>query len=117
MYYGLDKFREELVSKGWRIALSTDRGVYNSCNWYAWRKSKAKTDCISNEKVPSLIVYPYWSTEPMRYSSFEVEMCGEVPTGWVKLLHYSHDVPKFNEEIDNIEAALVASWEAMHTVK
>ena len=112
MYYGLDKFRELLVTAGWKISKVDNTHSLNSCNWYAWRRSKAVTDCICNAKPPSLCVYPYWCVEPMRYSSFEVVITGETATGWVQLKHYSHELSEI-DTIDSIEASLVLAWEAM----
>jgi hypothetical protein len=117
MYYGLNEFREQLIAEGWKIGFNAFRSHdFNTCNWYAWKRSSAKTECISNEKPPSLIVYPFHSKTQIQHENYEVELCGEVPTGWIKLLHYSHEVPKFFEELPAIDKSLVAAWEALHTV-
>jgi hypothetical protein len=49
----------------------------------------------------------------MKYSSFEVEITGQIHNGWVQLKHYSHDLSEI-DSIDSIEESLVLAWEAMH---
>lgn len=60
--YGLDDFRAALEAAGWRIARNNlGAGQWNECNWYAWRRDDITPDCASNEKAPSLCVWPYAS--------------------------------------------------------
>lgn len=113
-YTGLDEFRAELESEGWRIAPNNMAVEHNLCNWYAWdvNRTGITPDCACNDKPPSLIVYPYdgWM-QKHRLDSMEIVITGETETGeWLSLKVYSIKPGQFSEKYPIARARLIAAW-------
>jgi len=119
-FHGLDDLREWLKSQGFRVSqdmLPRD----NDCNWYAYRRSEIPArECECNEGKPmQIVVRPHLfrhasaPTPSGAWESCEVDVTGEANGIWWKLQAYSLKPEELRERLGDIEAALVAAWNAI----
>lgn len=113
----LAEFHEWLSGEGFRTALNGMRSQWNECEWYAYRRSSLEARrCESNDDKPGvqIIIYPYQSVINVeRHTSVEVEICGEAAGVWWKLRVYALQFGELIGRLPEIEAALVAAWNAI----
>lgn len=111
-FTGLDQLRSDLESHGFKIEIDVFRSHYNACNWYAYRRvSVSARKCEANPDNPvPLIVKPFIRDD---YESSEVELTGEANGRWHKLLCYSLKPDQLIAQLPEIEAELVAAWNAL----
>ena len=113
--YGLDDFRAALHAAGWRISRNhLGAGQWNECNWYAWRRDHITPDCASNEKAPSLCVWPYASRiDGRQHSGATLEICGRAgDDDWLKLQVYTLTPAEFFDRYTVARDRLAAAWKA-----
>lgn len=112
----MDDFKQQLAALGWRIERNHMQSQFNAADWYAWRPVKHEArQCESNQKRMSLILWPsdYYPPSGPRAISVKLELCGEVAGDWCKVQAYSLPVYGLLARIDDIEARLVAAWNAL----
>ena len=116
--FGCDELRKWLETQGFRVApesLSRDNG----CNWYAYRRSAIPArECECNDGKPmQLVVRPFrieHSSVPGGvWESAEVDVTGEAGSHWYKLTCYSLKHDELRGRLHEIEAALIAAWNAL----
>jgi hypothetical protein len=121
-YVGCDELREWLIANGFRVApdsLARDRG----CNWYAYRRSAiAARECECNDGKPmQIVVRPFWlkhdSAPGGAWESAEVDVTGESGGSWYKLQAYSLKPAELMARLPEIEAALIAAWNALRPIQ
>ncbi len=113
--YGLDDFRAALEAAGWRIARNNlGAGQWNECNWYAWWRDDITPDCASNEKAPSLCVWPYASRiDGRQHTGATLEICGRAGADdWLKLQVYTLTPAEFFDRYAVARDRLAAAWKA-----
>ncbi len=115
---GCDELRKWLIAQGFRVApdsLSRDNG----CNWYAYRRSAIPArECECNDgKHMQIVVRPFrleHANAPNgAWESAEVDVTGEAGSHWYKLACYSLRHDELMERLYEIEAALIAAWNAL----
>lgn len=115
---GCDKLLEWLIAQGFRVApdsLSRDNG----CNWYAYRRSAIPArECECNDGTPmQIVVRPFRlehaSSPGGAWESAEVDVTGEAGSHWYKLTCYSLKHDELMGRLHEIEAALIAAWNAL----
>ena len=119
-FHGLDSLREWLLEQGFRASQDMIRRD-NDCNWYAYRRSKLPArECECNDGKPmQIVVRPYLflhasaPTPSGAWESCEVDVTGEAGGGWWKLQAYSLKPDELRERLPEIEAALIAAWNAI----
>lgn len=114
----IEKLRADLVLAGWRIERNTLNGPVNRVDWYAWHPKRPDDwpNCQSNDKPPSMCIYPYAFNLPQQEKTFanvEVEVCGELAGRWYKLRSYSITAGEAMEAMPSITASLGAAWKAI----
>ena len=119
-YFGCDDLRAWLQALGFNVAFDGLRSQANVCNWYAYRGSAiAARECECNAGKPlQIVIKPYtYRHDDKTWESAEVEVCGEAGGVWYKLCAYSlpHDV--LMAGLPEIEASLVAAWNALRPAK
>ena len=115
---GCEGLREWLIAQGFRVApdsLSRDNG----CNWYAYRRSAIQArECECNDGKPmQILVRPFRlehaSAPGGVWESVEVDVTGEAGSHWYKLTCYSLKHDELMGHLHEIEAALIAAWNAL----
>ena len=115
---GCDGLREWLVSQGFRVAYDSI-GRDNGCNWYAYRRSAIPArECECNERESMQIVVRPFRLEHVGVpdgarESAEVDVTGEAGSHWYKLTCYSLTHDELRGRLHEIEAALIAAWNAL----
>ena len=93
----------------------------NGCNWYAYRRSTLPArECECNEGKPAqIVVRPHLflrasaPTPSGAWESVEVDVTGEASGLWWKLQAYSLKPEELRDRLPDIEAALIAAWNAL----
>lgn len=114
----IEKLRADLALAGWRIERNPLNGPVNRVDWYAWHPKRPGDwpNCQSNDKPPSLCIYPYAINLPQQEktsANVEVEVCGELAGRWYKLRSYSITAGESMEALPSITASLGAAWKAI----
>lgn len=115
-YFGCDGLRDWLVAQGWIVTLDA-LGRGRECNWYAYRRAALEAiECETNDGKPlQIVVWPsrLWDGKGAWWESASVEVTGEAGGLWYTVKAYSlqHDVLK--ARLQQIEASLVAAWNAI----
>jgi hypothetical protein len=106
---GCDTLREWLIAEGFRIAPDRSDG---ECNWYAYRPSGIPArECECNPFKPSqIVVMPF---ERDGRESVEVNVTGEFGGLWYQLKCYSLSPAELMGRMREIEASLIAAWNAL----
>ena len=115
---GCDELREWLIAQGFRVALDGLSPRGSECNWYAYRRSDIPArECECNDGKPMQIVirphkfqYPSGDTR----ESVEVDVTGEAGGIWFKLSAYSLTTDELRGRMPEIEAGLIAAWNALN---
>lgn len=113
-----DELKEALTVIGFRHARKPIfNEVYNTCNWYAYRKiSQTFVNCECNDKPPSLIIEPsYMTVNGRAHDTCEVIITGERDNVWFQLKAYGIKASELIERLPKVEAALVAAWNNLIT--
>lgn len=115
-YVGCDGLREWLVAQGWTIAEDTlARG--RECNWYAYRRSALEAiECETNDGRPlQIVVWPSRMLDGTGawWESASVELRGEAGGIWYTVKAYSLRHDEMMARLPQIEASLVAAWNAL----
>lgn len=111
-----EEFRQRLIEKSFRIYPSN---MYsdNRAKWYAGRSGiETRHQCETNEKDQQIVIYPYEYGGGDR-TSCECKMTGELHGRWFQLNCYSMTYEQAIENIDAIQAELLAAWEAIGDCK
>ena len=119
-FHGLDDLREWLESQGFRVSQDYMQRE-NGCNWYAYRRSELPArECECNDGTPmQIVVRPHLfkhasaPTPSGAWESCEVDVTGEANGMWFRLLAYSLKPEELRERLPEIEAALIAAWNAI----
>lgn len=115
---GCDGLREWLIAQGFRVAPDS-LGRDNGCNWYAYRRSTIQArECECNDGKPMQIVVRPFRLEHASapggvWESAEVDVTGEAGSHWYKLTCYSLKHSELMGRLHEIEAALIAAWNAL----
>ena len=118
-FTGCDDTRNWLVEKGFRLAKNGLRGDMNECNWYAYRRSAIQArECECNDGKPmQIVVRPYklvHQSIPSGISeSATVDVTGEAGGVWFTLSAYSLKPDELKERLGDVEAGLIAAWNAI----
>lgn len=116
---GCDVLREWLTGHGFRIAHDGMAHDGNCCNWYAYRPTKHDArECECNNGKPMQIVVRPWRIEHANapggaWESAEVDVTGEAGSHWYKLQCYSLKHDELMGRLHEVEAALIAAWNAL----
>lgn len=117
---GCDELRAWLLAQGFRVAHDS-LGRDNGCNWYAYRRSAISArECECNDGKPIQIVVRPFRLEHARapggvWESAEVDVTGEAGSHWYRLTCYSLKHGELMGHLHEIEAALIAAWNALRT--
>ena len=115
---GCDELRGWLLAQGFQVAhdsLCRD----NECNWYAYRRSRISArECECNEGKPmQVVVRPHKFSHPRApsgaWESADVDVTGETGGVWFKLQAYSLKHDELRNRLGEIEANLIAAWNAL----
>jgi len=104
-----------LEASGYRIETDTIHSSNTGCGWVAWKRAPGAEDCTSNEKVPVIGAKPWRhrDTGGSWHSGAEFDLCGEAGgLVWLRLLAYGVPVMEAMKKLPEIEAILVAAWNA-----
>jgi hypothetical protein len=121
-YVGCDELRAWLIADGFRVAdavFSRDNG----CNWYAYRRSAIPArECECNDGKPMQIVVRPFRLEHVQAvggagESAEVDLTGEAGGTWYKLQGYGLKPTDLMARLPEIEAALIAAWNALRPLQ
>jgi hypothetical protein len=121
-YVGCDELREWLTANGFRIAPDSFARD-NGCNWYACRRSAITArECECNDGKPmQIVVRPFWlkhdSAPGGAWESAEVDVTGEAGGHWYALKCYSLKHDELKGRLHEIEAALIAAWNALRPIQ
>jgi hypothetical protein len=107
-FYGADEFRNKLKELGFAIAYDHFAHSPTIINWTAYKRLPSTNECVCNEKPPSLVI----KVDGYKSTTYEIEVCGETPGSWVKLLAYSLDVLDFDKDFSKHEAYLLKAWDS-----
>lgn len=116
---GCDELREWLIAQGFRVVQAGLSRDGNECNWYAYRRSAIQArECECNDGKPMQLVVRPWRIEPRdapdgAWESAEVDVTGEAGSHWYKLQCYSLKHGELMGRLHEIEAALIAAWNAL----
>ena len=114
---GMDDLRSWLEENGFRIAEDGLRNQDNEATWYAYRRSGLPArECECNEgKSMQLVVKPHHYTlrDGRTLESSEVNVTGEAGGVWFKLSAYSLPTDTLRERLSEVEANLIAAWNAL----
>lgn len=119
LFVGCDELRAWLLEQGFRVALDGLSRDGNGCNWYAYRRSAIPArECECNDGKQMQIVVRPWSIAHRNapggvHESVEVEVTGEAGSHWYKLQCYSLKSNELAGRLHEIEAALMAAWNAL----
>jgi hypothetical protein len=116
-FKGRDDLREWLIVQGFKVSLDSITRD-NGCNWYAYRRSAIPArECECNDGKPmQIVVRPYLflpSGGRSEHRSTEVDVTGEAGGVWFKLSAYSLRDGELQARLPDIEASLIAAWNAL----
>lgn len=112
----VERLKADLSAAGWRIykdEMGGRRG--DGCAWYAGKRPEGAKDCASNNKAPSVVVYP-WALEfsCRTHYSTEVELCGAVThEQWVKYVEYAIPMAECMSRLPHAVERLIKAWNAV----
>lgn len=121
-FTGCDDLRAWLESAKFKIAKSPFV-VNDGFNWYAYRATVFPSrECECNDgKSMQIVVHPWRvanaSAPNGAWESVDVEVVGEAGGIWYKLQAYSMKHDELMARLPQIEASLIAAWNALHTDK
>lgn len=109
----LEQLHDWLKDQGFSFGRQTRQ--MNECDWYAWRRSALPArPCDCNGPGLQLVINPYaMRLDGTLHESVEVEVTGEAGEIWWKLLAYSMKPADLVARLTDVEAALVAAWNAV----
>lgn len=116
---GCDELRAWLIGQGFRVAHDSLGREGNECNWYAYRRSQILArECECNDGKPMQLLVRPWRIESRdapggAWESAEVDVTGEAGSHWYKLQCYSLKHNELMGRLHDIEAALIAAWNAL----
>jgi hypothetical protein len=112
---GPPELREWLTTQGFRVSPDNLSSQSNLCNWYAWRRSDLTArECECNEGKPAqIVVKPCEMHFSHVHRSAEVRVTGEALGIWFDLKAYSVPIEELQQRRPEIEAALIAAWNAL----
>lgn len=116
---GCDALRAWLIAQGFRVALDSLSRDGNQCNWYAYRPSTIPArECECNDgKSMKIVVHPWRIERPDvpvgALESAEVSVTGEAGGAWYRLQCYSLSHADLMARLPEVEAALIAAWNAL----
>lgn len=111
-----DEFKKVLFDKGYGISEDRLASRHNNIKWYAWKsRIKVRNQCETNDKPQQIIITPHQFNWPdgNNYTSASCNVTGELGGRWFKLDCYSLPFEQVVNEIDQIQADLIAAWEAI----
>ena len=120
---GCDELREWLISQGFRVAPDSLSREGKECNWYAYRRSAIPArECECNDGKPMQLVVRPWRIENRgapggAVEMAEVDVTGEAGSHWYKLQCYSLTHNELMGRLHEIEAALIAAWNALRPLQ
>jgi hypothetical protein len=107
-FYGAEEFISKLKELGFVITHDPFAIYPATLNWLAYKRLPSKNNCICNEKPPSLVI----TVDGCSHKKYEIEVCGETPSSWVKLLAYSLEVLDFDKDFSKHETAVLKAWDS-----
>jgi hypothetical protein len=113
-FVGCDELREWLKSQGFGV-YTYSPSADNACNWYACRTTALDSRrCECNEKPVQIIVRPFvFCTPPHKIENVDVEVRGKTGDLWFQLMAYSLTPDELRARLPEIEARLIAAWNAL----
>jgi hypothetical protein len=113
-FIGCDELRTWLESQGFR-AYTNAPSADNACNWYTCRTTALMSrECECNEKPVQIIVRPF--KFGLSIPDFiEVEVRGQTGDLWFQLMAHSLTPDELRARLPEIEARLIAAWNALAT--
>jgi hypothetical protein len=111
----MEQLREWLEQKGFFFAKNPFHDETNSCDWYAWRRSKLPArDCDCNGPKIQIVLIPYsYNYNGQQRESIEIDVTGEHNGVWYKLQAYSLTPAELIARLDEIETKLVKAWNSL----
>ena len=111
----LEELREWLSGQGFYFGKQAMRLYTNSCDWYAWRRTKLDArECESNEAKTQIVITPFsYKHDGKTWESVEVDLTGEASSIWWKLSAYSLSPAELKEKLPEIEKSLVSAWNGL----
>lgn len=111
-----DQLKAALTEQGFTIGSEQlrNRGI----RWYAYRRMNAAPDCTSNDKPPSLIVWPFHlAIDGRDWYSTEFEITGQINgTDWITSRIYSVPMDECLDTLPRAERVLTSVWNTAATV-
>ena len=111
-FHGLDNLRKWLAKNGFTICENTGRSYYNEADWHAYRRLSSARECEMNGPKIALWIKPYVSSA-INYENCEADITGESAGLWFNLRVYMAKPDEIMERLPEIEAKLVAAWNAL----
>lgn len=111
-----DELREWLIKRGYKTAPYSLADEFNACKWYAYKRvSPGARECECNKRSPIVCVFPNGMKMPHGgyHESVMVDVTGKYSDLWWKLQSYSMTVEQCRERLGDIEANLMAAWDAL----
>lgn len=102
------------------VAMPTDEGrsivlmQANEADWHAYRSLPSARECETNGPKIALWIKPY-AYSGINYAACEVVIIGEAAGLWFELKVYMAKTDEIMERLPEIEAKLVAAWNALAT--
>lgn len=111
-FHGIDHLQEWLVNNGFTISENAGRSDYNEADWNACRRLTSARECETNGSKVLLWIKPY-AYSGINYASCEVVIIGEASGLWFELKVYVVKPDELMRRLPEIEAKLVAAWNAL----
>ena len=111
-FHGLDNLQEWLLKNGFTILENSGRSDYNEAEWHAYRSLPSARECETNGPKIALWIKPYVSSA-INYEHCEVDITGEAAGLWFNLRVYMAKPDEVMSRLPEIEAKLVAAWNAL----
>jgi hypothetical protein len=115
--FGETELRAWLEAQGFRCAEDPTRHHDNECNWYAYRRSKLEARCCEcNDNKPGMQIVVKPSAMQIgdnKHRSAEIELCGEANGVWWNFSAYSIRPEEVPVKLPEVEAGLIAAWNAL----
>ena len=108
------EFFAALESAGWTVAANPLPSQENKIKWYAYRKLVGASDCVFNDRSPSIVIEPHeFDLQGKTFRSAEIKVTGESRVGWIEFKVYGIKFEDVLTNADKYEAALRSAWEAV----
>ena len=109
-----DELFDALRSAGWRVENDPIPCQDNLVMQYAYRRLEGASDCVCNDRPPSLCIRPSeFEIKGKRLCSAEFDIRGESSVGWINFSIYGIKYEDVLQNSAKYEAALRLAWESV----